>query len=58
MGLVEWLLKFVVTGECRAFGGIVYQVDVRKPDEVRLCNKPRWHTDSHTYTPRRADRMS
>ena len=41
--LVEWGLRGIVAGRCNAFGGVM-------PDgRVRTCDKPRWHTDSHTY---------
>jgi hypothetical protein len=38
---------------CNAFGGIVsdrhYAGGRSEVGGVRLCDKDRWHTDSHTY---------
>jgi hypothetical protein len=50
LGVVEWLLKDHVMGLCWAFGGIV-QPNPMYQDRigVRVCLKPRWHTDSHAY---------
>lgn len=31
---------------CRAYGGHTISGNA---DRVRLCNKRRWHTDSHAY---------
>lgn len=41
--IAEWALRGLVSGRCSAYGGIV------SGPSVRLCTKPRWHTDSHTY---------
>jgi hypothetical protein len=36
--------------QCNAFGGLVYRRgDDGADPRVRLCDKLRWHPDSHTY---------
>jgi hypothetical protein len=48
---VEWRLERHVVGLCWAFGGMVWPRAVEGPAyiQVRVCLKPRWHTDSHAY---------
>lgn len=45
--LAEWALKGLVVGRCHAFGGSFLREDGTVA--TRTCDKPRWHTDSHTY---------
>ena len=41
--IAEWALRGLVAGLCRSYGGTLAN------GQVRLCDKERWHTDSHTY---------